>query len=153
MSGKLCAITTNAGEVALSAATAKTVLQVSTASGTNLPRALVKQWGIFFDGTATTNEPVVVKLIRQTTAGTGTTVTPVAVGDSADTILMTGAYNFSAEPTSGDVLKVVEVHPQSGYSEILPLGMEIVVKANTRLGIVATAPANVNCHAFFWVEE
>lgn len=153
MAGKLCSIVTSS-EVALTAATAKTVLQLLTTSGTNLPRALIKKWGIFFDSTTTTAEPVVIKLIRQTTAGTsGSSVTPVAVGDSADTILCTAAQNFSAEPTSGNVLDVVEVHPQAGYSVIFPLGMEIVVPANTRLGIVATAPAGVNCHASIWFEE
>jgi hypothetical protein len=153
MSGKLCSLTTNAGAVALAAATPKTVLQLLTTSGTNFPRALVKKWSICFDGATSTAVPVVVKLIRQSTAGTGTGVTPVAVGDSADAILSTGAYNFSAEPTSGSVLAVLEVHPQSGYTEIFPLGMEIVVPAGGRLGIVVTAPAIVNCHATIWFEE
>lgn len=152
MSGKLCSISTTA-DVALAAATAKTVLQLATTGGTNFPRALIKQVGIFFDGTTTINTPVQIKLIRQTTAGTGTTVTPVAVGDSADTILSVAAYNFSAEPTAGNLISQFKVHPQSGYSIIFPLGMEIVVPANTRLGLVATAAQVVNCTATIWFEE
>lgn len=152
MSGRLISLTTTA-EVALTAATAKTVLQLRTNSGTNLPRALIKRWWIAFDGTSTVAEPVVVKLLRQTTDGTGTGVTPVAVNNFSDTILSVGSYNFTAEPTASDVLEIIEVHPQSGYSIILPLGLEIVVAANTRLGIVATAPAGVNCLAGLWAEE
>lgn len=152
MSGKLVAYVTPV-EVALSAATAKTVLQVATTAGTNLPRGVIKKLAIMFDGISTIAEPVVIKLIRQTTAGTATTLTGVAVNNFSDTILTAGAYNFSAEPTSGDVIDVVEVHPQSGYSIIYPLGMEPVVASNTRLGIVVTAPASVNCHASIWIEE
>jgi hypothetical protein len=152
MSGKLCSLTTPA-DVALAAATAKTVLQLATTAGTNFPRAIVKQIGIFFDGATTTNTPVHIKVVRQTTTGTGTTVTPVAVGDSADAILSVGAYNFSAEPTAGNVLYQCKVHPQSGFAMILPLGLEIVVPANTRLGIVCTAAQIVNCSSTIWLEE
>lgn len=152
MSGKLVAYVTPA-EVALTGASAKTVLQISTAAGTNLPRAILKKLAIMFDGTSTTAEPVVIKLVRQTTAGTATSLTGVAVNNFSDTILTAGAYNFTVEPTSSDVIDVVEVHPQAGYSIIYPLGLEPVIASNTRLAIVVTAPASVNCHASIWVEE
>lgn len=154
MSGKLVAYVTPV-EVALVAATAKTVLQVSTNSGTNKTRALVKKIAITFDGTSTIAEPVIIRLVRQSTGapGTGTSVNGVAVNQFADAILTTGTYNFSSEATDTDVIDVIEVHPQAGYSIIFPLGLEPVIPSSALLALKVTAPAAVNCMVSIWVEE
>jgi hypothetical protein len=152
MSGKVIAFVTPS-EVALTGASSKTVLQISTTAGTNLPRALLKKLAIMFDGTSTTAEPVIIRIVRQTTAGTATSLLGVGVNSFSDPIVTAGAFNFTVEPTAGDTIDVIEVHPQSGYSIIYPLGMEPVIPSNTRLAIVVTAPASVNCHASIWIEE
>jgi hypothetical protein len=143
MAGILVAVTTPA-DVALAAATAKTVLQV--AAPTNQRLELVR-WGVFFDGVTSTAVPVLVELLRQTTAGTSTSATPVAQVAGSETVQSTAGYNFSAEPTAGNILDIAKVHPQSGYEVLLPLNQQMEVPGGGRLGIRITAAAIVNCRA------
>jgi len=138
-------------EVALTAATAKTVIQLVAAAN---QRVKILGWGVFFDGTSTTAEPVQVTLARQSTAGTTSALTPVKVDDSlAETLLTTARHTATAEPTTGDVVDVIEVHPQQGYEKLYPLGQEIIVGGGDRLGIICTAPAAVNVRAKMFFEE
>lgn len=138
-------------EVALSAAAAKTVLQVVAPAN---HRVKVLRWGVFFDGTSVTGEPVQVRLLRQTTAGTMSANTPQKLdGSLAESILSTAQDNASAEPTAGGVLDAIEVHPQGGYEMVFPPGQEPVIPGGGRLGIECTAPAAVNCRAKLVCEE
>jgi hypothetical protein len=99
-------------EVGLSAGVAKTVLQIVAAAN---HRVRVERWGVFFDGVSVTAEPVQVRVLRQTTAGTMSANTPKKLDDSiADSVLTTAQDNATVEPTAGDVLDVVDVHPQNG---------------------------------------
>jgi hypothetical protein len=138
-------------EVGLSAGVAKTVLQIVAAAN---HRVRVERWGVFFDGVSVTAEPVQVRVLRQTTAGTMSANTPKKLDDSiADSVLTTAQDNATVEPTAGDVLDVVEVHPQNGYEIIFPPGQEIIVGGGDRLGIECTAPAAVNVRAKIVAEE
>jgi hypothetical protein len=138
-------------EQALAAATQETVLQLVAAAN---HRVKVLRWGIFFDGQTVADEPVQVVLQRQSDAGTSAANTPTKVDDSlAETLLTTARDAVSAEPTSGDVVGAYQVHPQSGYAEIFPLGQEIIIGGGDRLGIRVTAPDVVNCRAFIHFEE
>lgn len=138
-------------EIALSAATAKTVIQMVAATN---HRVKVLGFGVFFDGVSVTAEPVQVRLLRQTTAGTMSALTPVKQDDSiADTLLTTFQHTATAEPTAGDVLDVLEVHPQQGYEIMYPLGQEVIVGGGDRIGIECTAPATVNVRAKIRFEE
>jgi hypothetical protein len=136
-------------EVALVAATAKTVMQIVSAANHAVK---VTRWGVFFDGTSATAEPVQVRLLKQTTAGTMSALTPVRVSGPAVTVQTSAQHTASAEPTPSDVLDIAEVHPQTGY-EVNLLGQEIVLGSAERLGIECTAPAGVNCRAKMWFEE
>ena len=138
-------------EEALAAATAETVIQLVAAAN---HRVKVLRWGVFFDGTSVTAEPVQVRLVRQTDAGTASALTPVKLDDSlAETLQTTAQQDFTAEPTAGDVVDVVEVHPQSGYEVIYPLGQEVIIGGGDRLGIECTAPDAVNVRAKIVFEE
>ncbi len=138
-------------EVALSAATAKTVIQLIAATN---HRIKIESWGVFFDGVSTTAEPVQVRLVRQTTAGTMSALTPVKLDDSiADTLLTTAQHTATAEPTITDVVDVLEVHPQHGYEIFYPLGQEVIVGGSDRIGIECTAPATVSVRAKIRFEE
>lgn len=129
-------------EVALAAATAKTVLQLVAAAN---HRVQVLEWSVAFDGTSTTAEPVLVELLRQTTAGTMSALTPVKMDDSlSETLQTTAQHTATAEPTAGDVLRRIEVHPQQGFVQEFGLGNEIIVGGGDRVGIRCTAPAVVN---------
>ena len=138
-------------ENALAAATAETLLQLVAA--TNKP-VKVKGWGVYFDGTSVTAEPVQVTVNLQSSAGTSSagTVTPL---DSHDARVMetTALVSFTAEPTTGVVLDMAEVHPQGSYEVIYPDGWERWVASGARIGIIATAPAIVNARAKFLFEE
>ena len=137
--------------VALVAATTKTVLQIT---GVANHRVKVLRWGIFFDGTSVTQQPVVVRIIRQTTAGTMTNQAPDKVDASiTDTLLTTGQVNATVEPTAGVIMEQIEIHPQQGFAMVYPLGQEIIMAGAGRIGIDATAPAGVNCKAYMVFEE
>lgn len=148
MAGIRCIAQT--AEVALVAATAKTVLQVTAPTN---QRIVVKRWGVYFDGTATNNEPVQVVLMRQTTSGTMTSLTPKAINIVSETLQATAQHTATAEPTSGDTLDIAKVHPQTSYEVLLPLGDEIIVAGGGRIGIVCTAADAVNVIAKIWYEE
>lgn len=138
-------------EEALAAATAETIIQLIAPSN---HRVKLLAWGIYFDGTSVTAEPVQVTLTRQTTAGTGSALSLVKRDDSiAETLQTTAQQDFSAEPTSGDELEAREVHPQAGFEVWYPLGQEIIIGGGDRLGLIATAPAIVNCRAWMLFEE
>lgn len=138
------------GEVALSAATAKTVLQIVAASN---HRVRIKRWGVFFDGVSTTAEPVQVRLLRQTSAGTMSSLTPTKLGTESETLQTTAQHTATVEPSAGDTLDIAEVHPQTGYEVIFPAGEEIDVAGSGRVGIECTAPATVNVRAKIIAEE
>lgn len=138
-------------EVALSAATPKTVLQI--VSGTN-QRVKVQGWSVFFDGTNVSAEPIVVELLRQTDAGTMSALTLVKLdGGLTTTLRSTGQHTATAEPTAGNVIERKDIHPQAGYEKIYPLGQEPIIQASGRMGIRCTAPAGVNVVAEMTCEE
>jgi hypothetical protein len=138
-------------EVALAAATAKTVVQVTAPTN---QRVKLKGWSVSFDGTSATAAPVVCRLLRQTTAGTMTSLTPRKGDDDiATAIQSTGQHTATAEPTAGDILDTKEVHPQGGYSEKFGLGDEIIIGGGDRIGIECTAPATVNVVGSLHCEE
>jgi hypothetical protein len=138
-------------EIALTAATAKTCLQLVAAAN---HRVKLLGWGCYFDGTSTTAEPVQVRVLRQTTAGTMSALTPFKRDDSiADTLLTTAQHTASAEPAASDVLEALEVHPQQGFREWFPMGAEIIIGGGDRLGFEFTAPAGVNVRVDCVFEE
>lgn len=144
-------VSATAPEVALVSGTAKTVLQMGTPS--NL-RAPIIRWGVFFDGQSVTDEPVQVRLLRQTSSGTMTTLAvrklDGSLSESPQTIAQ---YDASAEPTAGDVLDGKEVHPQTGYEMIYPLMQEPIVQGGGRVGIECTASSSVNVRSIMVLEE
>lgn len=148
MSGIVCIAQTT--EIALTAATAKTVIQVVAAAN---HKVKLLRWGVFFDGTSATAEPVQVRLLRQSTAGTMSSLTPTKQTTDSETVQTTAQHTATAEPTAGDVLDICEVHPQSGYEVVLTPDNYIWVAGSGRVGIECTAPAGVNVRAKIVFEE
>ena len=142
--------TAQTAEIALTAATTKTVLQV--VAPTN-QRLRIKRWKVSFDGISAVAEPVQIELVRQTTAGTMSALTPVKTGNDPETIQFTAQHTATVEPTTTDILDSVEVHPQSGYEVIYPDGWEKKIGGGGRLAIRCTAPAGVNVRALMDCEE
>ncbi len=148
MAGLDCVAQT--AEIALTAATAKTVLQLVAPANQRLK---IKGWGVFFDGVSASAEPVQCRLLRQTTAGTMTSLTPVKLCAGSETVQATAQHTATVEPTAGDVLDPVEVHPQAGYEKQIPPDMKMEVPGGGRVGIECTAPAGVNVRAKIFFEE
>jgi hypothetical protein len=131
-----------AGEIALSAATAKTIIEVTA---TVNHRVRIDSLGFFFDGTSVTGQPVVVELIRIGTTGTGSAGTPQKLDpDASESLQVDFKYDMSVEPTGITVLKTWNIHPQSGYEVILPLTRPIWIPGGDLIGIRCTAPGAVN---------
>lgn len=141
------------GDVALSAATAKTVLSVINAANQLL---WIVEFAISFDGITATAEPVTVELCSSTqvTAGTSNALTPVQTYGPSRAAQATGARNFTAEPTVLTTLKRWLVHPQTGIEMQYPLGREPTqISTSDALCLRLTAPATVNCQGYIEFEE
>lgn len=133
--------------VALSAATAKTVLAVKAHANSGL------QWlsyDLSFDGVSASAVPVLVELCRCSfaTAGTSTSATPEQTGGRVMTAQFTAAYNYTAEPTALTVIRSYLLTPNGGREHVeWPLGNEPDCDVSTGFAIRLTAPATVNVRA------
>ena len=138
--------------VVASGTSAKTIVQVVAAA--NHP-VKVKGFSCSCQGTSNTALPVLVELVRQSTAGTSSALTPVKApsDDSDETLQSTAVHSCTVEPTTGDVLRRGTVHPQTGYTEWFPHTEHIKVGGGDRLGVRVTAAADVNVVAELFCEE
>ena len=141
------------GDVALVAATAKSVVSVINAAN---KIAIIAEMGVSFDGVSPTEEPVTVELCHSTeaSAGTSTSHTIVQIRGTTRAVGATARRNYTVEPTVLTVLKRWLVHPQTGMVLQYPLGREpeqIITADGTYLR--CTAPAAVNCQAYLEFEE
>jgi hypothetical protein len=131
--------------VALVAATAKTVLQIATPATL---RARVRGVQISLDGVTAANVPGLVELIRQTTAGTMSALTPAPVDSSAPASLVTASHTATAEPTAGTVLWAKRLTPNGGLLELPIFDVDqIVVPISGFLGLRCTFAQVVNVNA------
>jgi hypothetical protein len=70
-----------------------------------------------------------------------------------ETIQSSAAVNATSEPTAGNLIKRVEVHPQTGYEYLWPIGREQPIRGGEKIGIEVTAVDTVNAVGWFWAEE
>lgn len=124
--------------VALVAATAKTLVQLVPA--TNRPLRII-ELGISFDSVLSTDAPVAVDLMRQSTAGTSSALTLVSdQEDEAASIVCTGLQTFTVEPTAGNILRTWHVSPIGGLFVVQwPLDREPVA-LTSRIAIRCNSP-------------
>jgi len=150
MSGLRWTVTTS--EIICPANSPKTILQIMTPSSHHRIEGL--GWGIYFDSTSVQAQPAQVRLLRQTTIGTMSGIAPL-LDDAGlpETIQSSAAVNATAEPTAGGVLKRIEVHPQTGYEYLWPIGFAQPIRGGERIGIEVTAVDTVNAVAWFWANE
>ena len=129
----------------------KTVLQITAAAN---HRTLVHEVSVAFQGSTISNAPVLVEVLRQTTAGTATSLTPVKENNNDDeTIQTTASHTATAEPTAGDILRSEYVHPMTGFTWQAQFGKALVVPGSGRLGIRVTAANDVDCAPTMRFEE
>lgn len=142
---------TTEGELALTAATAKTILQLVAPAN---HRVALKGFSVSFDGISPTAAAVQVELVRQTTAGTMSPATPALDDDSLPEAIQTTAQkNATAEPTAGAVVRRYNIHPQDGLERVFDLDEELLIKGGGRLGLRCTAPEGVNVTGHMFAEE
>ena len=140
-------------DVALTAATAKTILSVIN-SATGLIR--VTEISGSFDGISSTAEPVTVELGLCTTTGAGTSTSHTIVQNRGPTrtVQATAKRNYTAEPSTITVIRQWLVHPQTGITVQFPLGREPEqITASQLILIRCTAPATVNARGHIEFEE
>jgi hypothetical protein len=130
--------------VALVAATAKTVIELGTAS---TDRAKIVEWWVEFDGVSPTAIPVKVEIGRfSATVTTATTGTPSkldpAEGAAASVVRHTTTTEGAGTAEAG--LAIHRFHPQAGMVHQSPLGREEVLAVSTFWRVRLTAAAAVN---------
>lgn len=128
------------GEVALVAATAKTILQIKAPANQRLLVTGLKLLGKAAAGG--TEVPVKVRVTRNSANfGTGTSATPAKLNPSnGETVQSTAASNFTIEPTTPtDTGVTYEFSPQSGYAEFLPFDKPWEVPGGQSLQVEATS--------------
>lgn len=147
----------NLSDVALAAGVAKTLLLIQTDTAED-EIARLCEFGVSFDGTSGTAEPVVVELCLsdQTSLGTFTIFTPVQFRGRTRPARSQSFVAYTAEPGVLTVVKTWLVHPQTGISLQFPLGREPeTTAAGTAEGLCirCTAPAGVNARGYMEWEE
>ena len=122
---------------------AKTLIQLLAVQAIELSELIVGFHGI--DNTA---EPIKVELVRQTDAGTMTSLTPGKNDDSVgDALATTAQHTATVEPTTTDVVRVYTVHPQTSLVVMFPEDTRPVIGSGDRIGLRVTAAADVNADA------
>lgn len=150
MSGLNASIITPA-KVATANGAWKTILLLIAPSN---HRLIVKRFNISFFGVDVAAVPAQVQLVRATTAGTTTSLTPVKDDPTDDeTLQATAGYNATVEPTAGDIVASGQCHLQAGYVEIFSLGREKKIPGGQRLALRVYASAVVDCVATMEYEE
>lgn len=143
---------TTEGEEALAAAASETLVQLR---GVTTAKGRIVAWGASFDGVASTDAPIIVDLLFQTTDGTATGATEVALNPDEPAALITGFHSFSAEPTAGNIIESYEIHPQGGLiiREYPPGREPMITNATTsRIAVRATTATGVTANAVAWIQ-
>lgn len=147
---------TTEGAVALSAATAKTVIGAKAHANSGIQ---LKEFMVAFDGVTASAVPVLVELCYATFAtnspGTSSTATTVRqkYGRSL-TAGLTAGKNWTAEPTVLTAFKEFLLAPDKGVIAYqFPLGQEPDTALGEGIVIRCTAPAAVNVRATLDVER
>ena len=147
-------------EQALDAATAKSLIRVKTQANV---RAKIIGWGVYFDGVSATEAPVEVRLATGDSANGGTFSNNLGAPDAnGSESCMDGSNSLSSstsstgaasEPTILNVIDMVEVHPQSGFTQMYESGTEPILNGDSFVVIECTAPAAVNARTKIIYEE
>lgn len=132
-------------QVALVAATAKTILEIATASTST---AIPIEWWVEFDGVTSTAVPVKIEVGRFS-AGvtTASSITPSKLNYGGNGIVSQATVKHSTTSEGAGTASDVEIHrvsPTSGLYIQYPLGREWSMGASQFWRIRCTAAAGVN---------
>lgn len=140
------------GLTALTAATAKTLVEINPSA--NTPGELIALRVSSSYLTSATPISLVVEVGTATATGTGTGTTPKRAGQAAGTATATVKINDSVEPTSFTPVDVWDlVLPGDRLDYLWPLGREYFLNTSTVNAIRLTASAACSCRVTAWFEE
>jgi len=142
----------NCPSTSLAAATATTILGLSTATN---QRVKILSFGVYFDGTSNSATPVQGILGAFTSGAAFSSTAVVKVEPELTETVQTKPYQWKSGQTEGTftAYKTFTVHPQLGYEYLAPLGQEDIVAGGTQWGIQLNAPATVDVRGYVKVEE
>lgn len=126
------------GSVSVTASGTKTIAMLTAPAD---ERGKVKALLLSVDAGAAGDAAARVRICRFSSAGTGTSTTPVPKDPAAPASTFTGARDFSAEPTISDTLGDFDL-PRAGgsvWQDRIPLGDEHIIPVSGRWGVVVTA--------------
>lgn len=142
--------------VALSAATAKSILGIKSAADFGVD---LKKWRVAFDGVTLSNVEVLCELCYATfaTNGPGTNSTSVTVRQGYGRVITptaTAAANWTTEPTALTVIESFLLTPAGGLVLYdYPLGDTPDSAVSEGFVIRCNAPNAVNVRATMWYER
>lgn len=150
---------TTEGAVALSAATAKSIIGVKSGATTANHGVDLIKFRVSFDGVTASATPVLIELCAATfaTNAPGTNSTSTTVRQDYGRLAGTGfttAKNWTTEPTVLTVLEEILLTPNAGT--VLydwPLGTSPDSALGEGFVIRCTAQANVNVRSTLWFER
>lgn len=140
-----------APEVSTGTSGAKTHIEIIAAANHGV---MIKRISVAFQGVIVTQEPYIVRVQRVTTTGTGTAITPKQTQEGwPDTLQVTGKKDFSVEPTLGDVIDEMPVHPQGGWIDVIQFDSPTFVQGGKGLAVVIVSTVAVDCTCTIAAEE
>lgn len=126
-------------EQALAAATAETLLQLVTPA---TRRAKILGFSLCGASVTSSEAPMLIEFLLQTTAGTAAAQTPQPLDDADPAALCTAQKNFTAEPTAGAIKRRLKLTPVGGTIVYhFPEGQELKIAVSARMGLRVTSPA------------
>lgn len=141
-------------DVSLAAGVAKTILTWINGS-TRRCRLLEVQLG--FNSQASTDQAVLIEVVRWTTDGTGTAAAPQPTDPANPAAIGTSKYAYTVEPATPTILMPgTRITPQQGGTLIwqLPMGREYYCSVSNLIGIRLTcAQAQTGARCSMTVEE
>lgn len=128
------------GDENLAAATAETMIQIVTGA---TRKAKIVGFTLSFPSVTSTDAPAKVEFLLQTTAGTASAATPVALDQSDPAAIFTAQKTVTAEPTASTVIRTFKVTPVGGtiVMDMEAMGQDITMAVSTRVGMRVTSPA------------
>lgn len=150
---------TTEGAVALSAATAKSIIGVKSGATTANHGVDFKKFRVSFDGVTPSAVPVLIEVCAATfaTNAPGTNSTSTTVRQDYGRLAGTGfttAKNWTTEPTVLTVIEEFTLTPNAGtYAYDWPLGDSPDSALGEGFVIRCTAPAVVNVRSTIWFER
>lgn len=136
---------TNTTTVALTAATAKSVVGVLGAASDTISVMRVR---VSFASATSTDAPAIVEVGVITALGTMSSFTPTQWSGSSLSSSATAGYNATVEPTYNRIMDSFEMPVFNGsYVEWVPLGLEPQVAASQGFALRVTSPSAATCLA------